>query len=83
MSDTKRATGLQGHVKQPRDKRGRRHTVTQTNKHQGYADDKGNHNTISNRSQNTWASPEPSSPTTASQEYANTPENQESVLPIS
>jgi esterase/lipase len=27
-----------------------------------------------------WASPEPSSPTTASCKYTNTPENQESVL---
>jgi hypothetical protein len=27
-----------------------------------------------------WASPEPSSPTTASPGYANTPEHQESVL---
>jgi hypothetical protein len=36
--------------------------------------------TISNRSQNTWASFEPSSNITASPEYTNTPENQESVL---
>ena len=41
---------------------------------------KGKHKTISNRSQNMWASSEPSSPTTASPEYTNTPENQESVL---
>ena len=41
---------------------------------------KGKHQTISNRSQNTWTSSEPSSPTTASPEYTNTPENQESVL---
>ena len=34
------------------------------------------HKTISNRSQNTWASSERSSPT-ASPEYINTPENQE------
>jgi hypothetical protein len=34
------------------------------------------HKTISNRSQNTWASSECSSPTTASPEYINTPENQ-------
>jgi hypothetical protein len=37
-SDTARATGLPGDLKQPRDKRGRLHTVTQTNKHQGYPD---------------------------------------------
>ena len=41
---------------------------------------KGKVKTVSNRSQNTWASSEPSSPTTASPEYTNTPENQESVL---
>ena len=41
---------------------------------------KGKHKTISNRSQNTWASSEPSSPTTASPEYTNTPENQEADL---
>jgi hypothetical protein len=41
---------------------------------------KGKHKTISNRSQNIWVSPEPSSPNTASPEYTNTPENQESVL---
>jgi hypothetical protein len=36
--------------------------------------------TISNRSQYTWALPEPSSPTTASPEYTNTHKNQEAVL---
>jgi hypothetical protein len=41
---------------------------------------KGKCKTISNRSQNTWTSSEPSSPTTASPEYANTPENQKSAL---
>jgi hypothetical protein len=41
---------------------------------------KGKRKNISNRSQDTWASPEPISPTTASPEYTNTPENQESVL---
>jgi hypothetical protein len=41
---------------------------------------KSKHKTISNRSQNTWTSPEPSSPTTAIPEYTNTPENHESVL---
>ena len=41
---------------------------------------KSKHKTISNRSQNTWASSEPSSPTTTSPEYTNTPENQESAL---
>jgi methyl-accepting chemotaxis protein len=40
---------------------------------------KGKHKSISNRSQNTWASSEPSS-TTANPEYTNTPENQESAL---
>jgi hypothetical protein len=40
---------------------------------------KGKHKTISNRSKNMWASSKPSSPTTASPEYTNTPENQESV----
>jgi hypothetical protein len=39
----------------------------------------GKHRIISNRSQYTWKSSEPSSLTTASPEY-NTPENQESVL---
>ena len=41
---------------------------------------KGRHKSISNRSQYTWASSEPSSPTTASTEYNNTPENQEADL---
>ena len=41
---------------------------------------KGKHKTINNRSQNTWASSEPSSPTTASPEHTNTPENQEADL---
>ena len=41
---------------------------------------KGKHKTISNRIQNTWESSEPISPTRASPEYTNTPENQESVL---
>ena len=41
---------------------------------------KGKVKTVSNRSQNTWASSEPSSPTTASPEYTNRPEKQESVL---
>ena len=38
---------------------------------------KGKHKTISNRSQNTS---EPSSPTTASPEHTNTPENQKADL---
>jgi hypothetical protein len=41
---------------------------------------KGKHKNISNKSQNTWASLEPNSPMTASPEYTNTPEHQESVL---
>jgi hypothetical protein len=41
---------------------------------------KGKHKTISNRNQNTWASPESSSFTTASPEYTKTPENQKSAL---
>ena len=41
---------------------------------------KGKHKTISNRSQNMWASSEPSSPTTASPEYTNRSENQEADL---
>jgi hypothetical protein len=41
---------------------------------------KGKHKSISKKSQNTWASSEPSSPTRASPEHTNTPENQESVL---
>jgi hypothetical protein len=41
---------------------------------------RGKHKTISSRSQCTWGSSEPSSPTTASPEYTNTLENQESVL---
>jgi hypothetical protein len=41
---------------------------------------KGKSKTISNRSQNTRASPEPSSPTTATPQYTNTLENQEFVL---
>ena len=41
---------------------------------------KGKCKTISNRSQNTWATSEPSYLTTASPDYTNTPENQESVL---
>jgi hypothetical protein len=41
---------------------------------------KSKHKTISNRSQNMWASSEPSSPITASPAYTNTPENQEADL---
>jgi hypothetical protein len=41
---------------------------------------KGKCKTISKRIQNTWASSEPSSPTTSSPEYNNTPENHESTL---
>jgi hypothetical protein len=41
---------------------------------------KGKSKTISNKSQNMRASSETSSPTTASPEYTNIPENQESVL---
>jgi hypothetical protein len=41
---------------------------------------KGKCKSISNRNQNVWASSEPSSHTTASPEYTNTPENQEPVL---
>lgn len=41
---------------------------------------KGKHKIISNRNQNTWASSEPGSSTTASTEYTNTLENQEPVL---
>jgi hypothetical protein len=39
-SDTARATGFPGDLKQPRDKRGRLQTVTQINKPQGYPDGK-------------------------------------------
>ena len=42
--------------------------------------EKGKHKAISNRSQNTWASVEPSYSITASPEHTNTLENQESVL---
>ena len=41
---------------------------------------RGKGKNISNRNQGYLASSEPSSPTTASPEYTNTPENQESVL---
>jgi hypothetical protein len=41
---------------------------------------KGKHKTKGNRSQNTWASSERSSPIKTSPEYTNTPENQESAL---
>ena len=41
---------------------------------------KGKCKTISNRSQNTWASSEPSSPTTASPEYTNILSNQETII---
>jgi hypothetical protein len=41
---------------------------------------RGKCKTISNRSQYTLASSEPSSPTTASPGYTNTPENQETDL---
>ena len=40
----------------------------------------GKHKTISNRSRYAGSSSEPSSPTTASPEYTNTPENQEPAL---
>ena len=39
---------------------------------------KGKHKKISNRNQGYWASLEPSSPTTASPGYPNTPEKQDS-----
>jgi hypothetical protein len=39
-SDTAKAAGLSEDLKQPRDKRGRLHTVIQTNKHQRYPDSK-------------------------------------------
>jgi hypothetical protein len=41
---------------------------------------KGKHKTRSNRSQNMWVSSETGSSTTASPEYTNIPENQDSVL---
>jgi hypothetical protein len=41
---------------------------------------KDKHKTISNRSQNTWASVEPSYSITASPEHTNTPENQKAAL---
>jgi hypothetical protein len=41
---------------------------------------RGKLKTISHRSQYTWASSEPSSPTTASPKYSNTPENPEADL---
>ena len=41
---------------------------------------RGKLKTIRDRSQYMWASSEPSSPTTASPEYTNTPENQEADL---
>ena len=41
---------------------------------------RGKHKTISSRSQCTWGSSEPSSPTTASPGYPNTPEKQDSDL---
>jgi hypothetical protein len=41
---------------------------------------RGKYNTISNRSQYTLASSEPSSPTTASPGYTNTHENQDSDI---
>jgi hypothetical protein len=41
---------------------------------------RGQHKTISNRSQCTWTSSEPSTSNTASPEYINSPENQEADL---
>jgi hypothetical protein len=41
---------------------------------------RGKHKTVSNRSQYPWASSEHGSPTTASPEYTNTPENEEGDL---
>jgi hypothetical protein len=41
---------------------------------------RGKHKTIGNRSQHMWASSEPSSPTTSSPEYTNTPKNKEADL---
>jgi hypothetical protein len=78
-SDTARATGLPGDLKQPRDKRDLRQSPRPTNTRDVQMV-KGKHKAIRNRSQNTRASSEPSSPTTASPDYTNTPENQESVL---
>jgi hypothetical protein len=45
-----------------------------------FQNEKGKLKTIRNRSQNMWPSSEPSSPTTASPEYTNIPENQKSLL---
>ena len=41
---------------------------------------KGKWKSLTNRNQHQWASSEPSSPTTASSEYAKTPEKQDSDL---
>jgi hypothetical protein len=80
-SDTVRATDLPEDLNQTRDKRGRLQTEsprpTNTRDIQMV---RSNCKTISNRSQYMWVSSEPSSPTTASPEYTNPPENQESVL---
>ena len=77
-SATARAAGLPGDLKQSRDKRGR--LQTETPRSAKTRDDQmvgGKHMTVNNRSQYVWVSSEPSSPTTASPEYTNTPENQE------
>jgi hypothetical protein len=41
---------------------------------------KGKHKNLTNRNQDHWASSEPSTPTTASPGYSNTPEKQDSYL---
>jgi hypothetical protein len=80
--DTARAAVLPGHQKQTRDKRVRHYIVTQTNKHRVYPDDERQTQDQKQQKSNMWASSEPSSHTTASREYTNTPENQESVLKL-
>jgi hypothetical protein len=76
-------TGLPRDLKQPRDKRGRLQTEsprpTNTTNNQVTRD---KCKTISIRSQYTWASSEPSSPTIAGPDYINTPEDQEAYLKI-
>jgi hypothetical protein len=68
-------------LKQPRDKRVK--LQTESPRLENTRDSqivRGKHKTISNRRQNTRASSQPSSPTTANPEYNNTPENQEADL---
>jgi hypothetical protein len=79
-ADTARATALQEKWINPRTKEADTVESPRSTNKRDIQMAKDKHKTISKRSQDTWASSEPSSPTTESSEYANTPENQEADI---